>query len=111
MTVWLSASLRLCERCLCFFLVATIVAAEDWPQFRGPNCSGVSTSRKLPVEFSATDKLRWEATLGEGISCPIVVADKLYNTAMTAPQKFSVFCHEASTGKQLWQKSYATGDL
>lgn len=97
---------------LSFLLMMTsTLCAEDWPQFRGPNCSGVSTSKHLPVEFSTTDKLRWEATLGEGVSCPIVVAGKLYNTAMTGAEEFSVFCHEASTGKQIWQKTFQTGKL
>ena len=32
------------------------LSAEDWPQIRGPNCAGVSTSKKeLPAEFSATN--------------------------------------------------------
>lgn len=105
------ASLRLCARRIFPLLIAGALQAEDWPQFRGPNCSGVSTSRNLPVEFSAAEKLRWEATLGEGISSPVVVAGRLFNTAMTAPQEFSVYCHEASTGKQLWRKSFATGSL
>jgi len=102
---------------LCLFttwsllLLGSEVFAEDWPQFRGPNCSGVSTSRNLPTEFSLTDKLRWEATLGEGISSPIVVSGRLYNTAMTGPRQFSVFCHEALTGKQVWKKTFETGDL
>src|SRR5438309_7297784 len=35
------------------FLLPSLLAAEDWPQFRGPNCSGVSTSKKpLLTEFS-----------------------------------------------------------
>ncbi len=106
-----SASLPLCERLFVFFLLIGALPAEDWPQFRGPNCSGVSTSKHLPVEFSESEKLRWQATLGEGIGCPVIVAGKLYNTAMTAEHEFSVFCHEASTGKQLWQKTFETGPL
>ncbi|MFO0916966.1 MAG: PQQ-binding-like beta-propeller repeat protein [Planctomycetaceae bacterium] len=92
-------------------LLASAVRAEDWPQFRGVNCSGVSTSRKLPVRFSLTENLSWEATLGEGISCPIVVNGLLYNTAMTGPKEFSVYCHEAATGKPVWMQSFETGDL
>jgi hypothetical protein len=38
--------------------------AEDWPQFRGVNCSGISLSKKpLPLEFSATKNVRWSAVL------------------------------------------------
>jgi outer membrane protein assembly factor BamB len=84
---------------------------EDWPQFRGPNCSGVSTSKNLPVKFSATENVRWEASLGEGISCPIVVAGRLFVTGMTGPEEFTVYCFDAAKGAPLWQKSLATGPL
>lgn len=106
-----SASLRLCARLVCLSSLILTLRADDWPQFHGPNCSGVSESTHLPVEFSLDNKLRWEATLGEGVSCPIVVAGRLYNTSMTGPREFSVFCHEASTGKQVWQKKFETGEL
>src|SRR5262245_44946687 len=34
------------------FPVSPQLTAEDWPQFRGPNCSGVSSSKKsLPLHF------------------------------------------------------------
>lgn len=87
------------------------VTAEDWPQFRGVNASSVSTSKNLPTEFSHTDKVAWLAELGDGVSCPIVVAGRLYNTGMTAPTTLSVFCHDAATGKQLWKTDLETGKL
>ena len=45
--------------------VGSAALAEDWPQFRGPNCTGISKeSRKLPVKFSFEEKVKWsvEAT-------------------------------------------------
>ena len=42
--------------------------ADDWPQFRGPNCSGISAGIKpLPVKFSATENVRWSARVGDGV--------------------------------------------
>jgi hypothetical protein len=59
------------------------LAAEDWPQFRGPNCTGVSTSKKrLPLEFSATKNVRWSAELGDGIGSPVVADGRVFSTAM-----------------------------
>lgn len=83
--------------------------AEDWPQFRGVNASGLSTSTRLPTEFSQQDKVLWKAKLGEGVSCPVVVAGRVYNTAWSENEKFTVFCHEAATGKELWKTEIATG--
>ncbi len=94
------------------FVVSSRCYAEDWPQFRGPNCSGVSTSDKaLPTEFSAKEKVRWSATLGEGIASPIVAKGRVFASAMTGPQKFSVFCMEAATGRTVWTREFETGPL
>jgi len=56
---------------------------EDWPQFRGPNSTGISTStKKLPVEFSATQNVGWMHEVGEGIGSPVVAAGRVFTTAM-----------------------------
>ena len=48
-------------------------SAEDWPQFRGPNASGVYPgSHRLPTTFSHEHNLRWSVELGEGIPSPVV---------------------------------------
>jgi outer membrane protein assembly factor BamB len=88
------------------------LAAEDWPQFRGPNCSGVSASkRSLPVEFSEKKNVRWSVKLGDGIASPVVAAGRVFTTAMTAKQKFGVFCFDAAGGKPLWSREWDTGPL
>jgi outer membrane protein assembly factor BamB len=60
------------------------LAAEDWPQFRGPNCTGVSASKKaLPLEFSPTRNVRWSAVLGDGIGSPAAAAGRVFSTGMS----------------------------
>ena len=61
------------------------VRGADWPRFRGPNGSGVSTEKKpLPAEWSDTKNLKWKAELpGPGNSCPIVVGDRVFVTCWT----------------------------
>ncbi len=93
-------------------LLSPRLSAEDWPQFRGPNCNGVSTSRRaLPTEFSFQEKVAWSLTLGEGIASPIVAGGRVFATAMTGPQTFSVFGLEATTGKRIWTQELPTGAL
>ncbi len=88
------------------------VSAEDWPQFRGINASGVSMSnKKLPTEFSLEKNLKWSVKLGDGVGCPIVVGGKVFVTAMTSEKTFSVFAFDAGTGKKQWQTDYETGKL
>ena len=99
---------------LALFLVVHATStthAEDWPQFRGPNGSGVSTSKNLPVEFSHKDKNRWSMPIGDGLSSPIVVAGKVYTSVMTPTKKLVVQCHDADTGKEVWHKDFETGKL
>ena len=93
-------------------LLPAITAAADWPQFRGPNASGVSTEDKpLPTEFSLEQNLRWSVKLGDGIGSPIVVGGKVFATAMTGEQKLGVFAFDAATGKELWKREFDTGKL
>ena len=93
-------------------VVASHATAEDWPQFRGINASGVSASQKpLPTEFSLEKNLRWSVKLGDGVGCPIIAGGKVFVTAMTAERTFSVFAFDAATGKKLWQRDFETGKL
>ncbi len=89
------------------------LAAEDWPQFRGPNCTGVSTSKKsLPLHFSKTKNVRWSAELGDGIGSPVVAAGRVFCTAMSgdkAQTRLLVYCFDADSGKKLWQKEVPAG--
>lgn len=88
-----------------------IARAEDWPSFRGPNASGVSTSKNLPSTFSESENVAWKADLGEGIASPIIASGKVFSTAMTGPKTFSVFAHDAASGKPIWRRDFDTGPL
>jgi hypothetical protein len=91
---------------------ASLVQAEDWPQFRGPNCSGISTGTKpLPVKFSATENVVWSARVGDGVGSPIVVAGRVFVSGMTADRTVSLFAFDAATGEKLWQRDWQTGPL
>lgn len=94
-----------------FSLAAGSALAEDWPQWRGPNCTGVATSKKsLPVEFSPTKNVRWSAEVGDGICSPAVVAGRVFTTAMLGKKpgnKFVVLGFDAASGKKIWQREMA----
>lgn len=92
-------------------LAPLVLLAEDWPQFRGRNGSSVSSSKALPAEFSAENKVLWRAKLGDGVAAPVIANGKVFTTAMVGEQTCAVFSHEASSGKQLWKKELPTGAL
>lgn len=98
----------------CFAIAgwSLVAEAEDWPQFRGINASGVSReSRNLPVKFSVKEKVLWSTTLGTGIACPVVAKGRVFATSMTPDKKFAVRCFDAASGKLQWDKQFETGPL
>ena len=63
--------------------VATVeTRAEDWPQWRGPAGTGVSTEQSLPERWSDTEGVAWKAKLrGVGVSSPVVSGDRVFVTS------------------------------
>lgn len=77
--------------------------AEDWSQFRGPNGSGVSTSKGLPTEFGPKKNVIWKTDLPPGHSSPVVTRDHVFVTGHNN-SKLLVICLDRQTGKILWQR-------
>jgi outer membrane protein assembly factor BamB len=56
-----------------FALSAANLTAENWPHWRGPAFSGVSSEAKLPSRWSDSENIAWKSSVrGLGISSPIV---------------------------------------
>jgi outer membrane protein assembly factor BamB len=94
---------------LLFFLNLLNVNRSDgqnWPQFRGLNCSGVADEKaKPPVEFNE-NKLVWRTDLPEGYSSPVIWGNKIFLTGCIEEKKELItFCLDRKSGKILWQKS------
>src|ERR1700682_271827 len=66
---------------LCF-LVSGVAAAENWPQWRGPNLDGISKETGLPTEWSETKNIAWTLKLpGKGGSTPAIWEDRIFFTS------------------------------
>ena len=64
-------------------LVATVsVAADNWPQWRGPNGQGISTEKQLPTEWGPDTGIAWKLPLDSGHSSPIVWGDRAFVTSV-----------------------------
>ena len=56
---------------------------EYWPQFRGPQSSGVTEDPRLPDKWSATENIAWKTAIpGIGWSSPIVWGDQIFVTSV-----------------------------
>src|SRR4249920_523474 len=85
------------------FLVGTSLAASSWPQFRGPNASGVADSEKPPVEFSANTNLIYKVSVEPGASSPSIAGNQIFLTTYSDDSLHTV-CFERSSGKTLWKR-------
>lgn len=90
---------------LTLLALASLALADDWPQFRGPARNGISAEKGWKSEWSGDVATAWKAEVGLGMSS-IVVAKGRAATAGHADGKDTVFCFDATTGKELWKHSY-----
>ena len=76
---------------------------NEWPQFRGPNGTGVAEARALPAEFNAKKNVVWKTTVPFARSSPVVTADRVFLTASEA-DKLLTIALDRKTGKVVWQR-------
>ena len=86
--------------CLCVMNVAL----ADWPQWRGPERSGVSKESGLLKQWPAGGpKLLWQANdLGDGYSTPVVVGNRIYMMSNRGMDNEFVQAISAGDGKVIW---------
>jgi outer membrane protein assembly factor BamB len=93
----LIAALLLC-------LVPLPLAAQDWPQFRGPDGQGRADVRNLPVEWSdGSANVVWKSPVrGLGWSSPVVQENEVWvTTADEEGRSLRAVCFDARDGRQL----------
>jgi len=69
---------------LVLFIFTPLAASSDrWPQFRGPQASGVADDADLPNTWSTTRNVVWKAEIpGSGWSSPVVWGDRIFVTSV-----------------------------
>jgi outer membrane protein assembly factor BamB len=78
-------------------------AYGQWPQFRGPNGSGVDSAVGYPVVFSPSNHVIWKTAVPYGQSSPVVAGGHVYLTASEADRLITI-CLDATTGRELWRR-------
>lgn len=89
---------------LIFSVCVINVSAADWPQWRGPERSGVSKESGLLKQWpSGGPKLVWQVDdLGDGYSTPVVVGTRIYFLSNTGMDNEFVQARSTVDGKVLW---------
>src|SRR6478609_1143960 len=89
---------------LAFAGISLVVHADDWPQWRGPDRTGVSKEKGLLQEWPTDGpRLIWQQQdLGTGYSTPAVVGDRIYLVSNKGLEDEFVQALSAKDGKQIW---------
>jgi outer membrane protein assembly factor BamB len=81
-------------------------AADDWPQWRGPNRDGQVSGAAIPAVWPKTLKQEWKVNVGVGHSSPVLSNGKIYVFARQGEEEV-LLCLDQATGKEIWRASKA----
>jgi outer membrane protein assembly factor BamB len=116
---------------LLFIVSFSLVYAENWPSWRGPEATGVSSETGIPAQWDLSKNIKWKVKVpGLGHSSPIIWGDRIFITTAvnsnpaeedfqkgfpmvnrksdTGDISWKVLCYERATGKLLWEKTAIT---
>jgi len=81
-------------RLACWIAAGSVLFAQTWPQFRGPQGSGVADDQRPPVSWDIESGrgVVWKTSIpGLGHSSPVIWGDRLFVTTAVSSDPNSVF--------------------
>jgi len=78
-------------------------AASNWPQFRGPNSSGVAADARPPVHINLTNGVLWKVEVPWSPSSPCIWGERIFLTTY-ADEQLQTCCYDRRNGQLLWAK-------
>ena len=88
---------------LAALLAVSAAAAQGWPQYRGPNRTGISKETGLRTEWPQDGPpVLWRTPLGDGYSGIAVAGDRVFTMYAGGDDEF-VACYDVRTGKEIWK--------
>jgi len=104
--------MRIFRSITCLLFAAALAAAaslraadEEWPQWRGPNRTGIVAATAAPSEWPAELKKGWSAAVGEGYSSPVTADGRVFVHSRQDPEEV-VSAIDLVSGKVIWEKKY-----
>ncbi|MFN0172316.1 MAG: PQQ-binding-like beta-propeller repeat protein [Bryobacteraceae bacterium] len=87
------------------------LAAENWPQWRGPDNNNISRETNLPVKWSPTENVAWKLPMpARSGSTPIIWGDLIFLNVAENGNLF-LWCVDRNRPAVLWKKSVSGGDV
>jgi outer membrane protein assembly factor BamB len=98
--------IRIIPGVLLVFLSLIVQASDQWPQFRGPDGTGHSDARDLPLTWSETENVVWKTAIHDrGWSSPVIYGRQIWLTSATKDgQSLFGLCIDRDTGKILFDQ-------
>src|SRR5687768_11949805 len=91
--------------------LASVSRAGDWPQWRGPEGTGVSTEKDVPIVWHESRGIVWKCPLPEwGTSTPAIYGDAIFVTSHTAENKLLVLRIDQKSGQIVWTQNVGSGE-
>ena len=81
-------------------------AAQDWPQWRGPERDGVAAAFDVPASWPDTLQRHWSVDIGLGYASPVLIGDRLYLFSRQGEDEVMTAL-DAASGETVWRTSYA----
>ncbi|MBW8884356.1 MAG: PQQ-binding-like beta-propeller repeat protein, partial [Planctomycetia bacterium] len=96
---------------LAISLLATLrLSAADWPQWRGPDGTGVSSEKNLPIIWHEQGSMVWKCPLPEwGTSTPVISGEAVFVTTHTADDKLLLLKIDKRKGQIVWTQEVGSG--
>ncbi|PYV05706.1 MAG: hypothetical protein DMG10_04025 [Acidobacteria bacterium] len=94
-------------RIMAVFIAAAVIAgwSQDWPQWRGSRRDGMLAEYSPPKTWPERLTQRWQVSVGEGHSSPVVVNRRIYLLTRQGEEEV-VSCFDLDSGKTLWRDRY-----
>jgi len=88
-------------------LGASILSAQDWPQWRGPQRDGHVPKFSTPAKWPDSLKQVWKVEVGAGLASPVVAGGKIYLLTRERDDEI-VSCYRLGDGSRVWQQRYTS---
>lgn len=93
--------MRFIATILLLFFGSLAQAADNWPQFRGPDGTGHSDATSLPLNWSEKQNVVWKTAIHDrGWSSPVIYGKQVWlTTASPDGRRLYALCLDRDTGK------------
>ncbi len=96
--------------CNLVLVLAGIAAAQDWPQWLGPNRDARVSDFEAPPQWPTALTQKWKIAVGAGDATPALVGDRLYVFTRQDAEEV-ITCLNAADGKDIWQDKYTAREV